>query len=179
MPDEPFAESLAMLKTAEGQNNAVFACVGSALQHAQRFEAEVAGLLLACARLGAKPLSVAELDSLDKKLQRQTLGTLLTRWSTQANIDDNSYAKLLTDALQSRNFLVHRYFLERGTELAEEAGRLRLLQELVAIPTQFEEATTLVRAITIVLNQVSDGTRPIDTGGDAPFTITIATPDHH
>ena len=32
------SESLRMLETEEGQNNAVFACFGSAAQHAQMFE---------------------------------------------------------------------------------------------------------------------------------------------
>lgn len=166
-----------MLKTAEGQTNAVFACVGSALQHAQQFEAEVAGLLLACAKLGATPPSLEQLECLDRRLQRQTLGTMLKRWSEQATIDDNSHAKVLTDALQSRNFLVHRYFLERGSELANQAGRRRLLEELVAIEAQLEKATTLARAMAIVLDQVANGTRSADMGGKALFTITIATRD--
>ena len=177
MTDEQFPESLAMLKTAEGQKNAVFACFGSAVQHAQRFEAEVVGLLVACARLEATPLSLAELDGLDNKLQKQTLGALLKRWSTQATIDENSYAQLLTDALQTRNFLIHRYFLERDEALGDEAGRFRLLRELVKIQTKFEEATTLARAITIALNEVAAGTRQPGSGGNALFTITIGAAD--
>lgn len=39
-------ESLNMLKTAEGQSNAVFACFGSAAQHCQHFEKALADFLI-------------------------------------------------------------------------------------------------------------------------------------
>ena len=41
------SESLKMLEPEEGQNNAVFACFGSAAQHAQMFEEALGNFLLA------------------------------------------------------------------------------------------------------------------------------------
>src|SRR5450432_1130781 len=70
------AEFLEMLKTKVGQNTAVFACFGSAAQHAQHFEVALAGFLSDYNKIAVKGISLQDLEGLDQQLAKKTLGAL-------------------------------------------------------------------------------------------------------
>ena len=55
-------ESLKMLETKEGQLNAVFACFGSATQHAQLFEQSLSRFLAVYNRIQSDSVSVGDLE---------------------------------------------------------------------------------------------------------------------
>jgi len=52
-----------MLKTDEGETNAVFSCFGAAAQHAQIFEEGLAKFLVVYNLLAAKAVTLEDLES--------------------------------------------------------------------------------------------------------------------
>ena len=84
--------------------------------------------------------------------------------------------QLLRTALKERNFLVHRYFLEREEQFATRSGRMAMLQELLAIQGTLEKAATLSRAIRIALNDALEGKpREAEDETDVLATLTVST----
>src|SRR4051812_21859041 len=71
------SESLNMLKTEEGQLNAVFACFGSAAQHAQMFEEALGNFLLAYNHNRPEKMSAEKVEELTQSIQASTMGQLL------------------------------------------------------------------------------------------------------
>jgi len=175
------SESLDMLKSEEGQLNAVFACFGSAAQHAQFFEEALADFLLAYNQACNKSLSVADLEAVDMKLRKKTMGTLLVDFKKYAKISDNNVIKYMDTALVNRNFLMHRFFLERGDYFKTEAGRMGLLKELVGIEQQLRAATSVTNGIRIALRNAMDAKRRGEEarkgGGKTLFTVDIDIPE--
>ena len=107
-------KSLEMLNSEEGQLNAVFACFGSAAKHAQFFEAALSEFLLVYNRLLKKSLTLADLEVVETSLHKKTMGALLTEFRKHVKISDDVVSTSLSDAVQKRNFLIHRYFRETG-----------------------------------------------------------------
>lgn len=171
---EPTSISTDMLKTAEGQNNAVFACAGSALQHAQEYEQALKFFIRTLARTepGSDPSEGVE--TFAANLQRKTLGRLLVQFGKKVKISDPRILLLLETAVEKRNFLAHHFFLERINLLADEEGRFSMMRELTEMQALFKEAGTLMRAMGTVLEEVLDGTRT-ESKGPAVFTLEIKT----
>lgn len=144
MPDGYTDESLKMLETAEGQTNAVFACFGSAAQHAQTLEQALVRFLHISGGVSGHALPL-------DKLTRQTLGALIRELQNRVKFDNPQPTELLADALDSRNFLMHHFFLKRDVQLGSEAGRFSLLAELTKIENQLDNGRVVVNAMRIAL----------------------------
>ena len=177
-------ESLQMLKTRVGQVNAVFACFGSAAQHAQHFEAALADFLSDYNKLTKQGVSLQEFEALDQKLQKKTLGTLLREFSKYVTIQDPNVVGFLEMALEKRNFLMHHFFREREGKLRLEKDRMELLSELTGIDHILDQAATITRAMRIAMSraisnhELDDGSKQGDTEhSKALFTATFKMPD--
>ena len=138
-------ESLRMLESGEGQLNAVFACFGSAAQHAQLFEQGLARFLIMYNKIASDSVSV---DDIGQKL---TMGQLLRRVGQHVTINDNSVEERFSTALIERNYLIHRFFLERNPLLASSEGRMQLLSELVGIEANLESCRVTINAMRIAM----------------------------
>ncbi len=146
-------ESLEMLKTRVGQINAVFACFGSAAQHAQFFEVALAEFLRDYNKVANEAITLQDLELLNKKLQKKTLGALLNEFSRYVTIKDPKVVQFLELALDRRNFLMHHFFPDRSIKLQSEDGRMSLLSELVSIDCLLQEAATIVRGMNIAMSR--------------------------
>ena len=84
-------------------------------------------------------------------------------------------------ALDKRNFLIHRFFLERRDDLKTEAGRMELLEELVGIDLELETATRVTRAICRPVCRRAEGTDKDDTPASRDcekyFSFDVDLPD--
>ena len=138
-------ESLRMLESREGQLNAVFACFGSAAQHAQLFEQGLTRFLVMYNKIASDTVSV---DDIGKK---ETMGQLIHKVGQYVEISDHSVEEGFSTALAERNFLMHRFFLERNSQLATCAGRMQLLSELVGIEADLERCRVTINAIRIAM----------------------------
>ena len=139
------SESLKLLESEEGQLNAVFAYFGSAAQHAQLFEQGLTRFLVMYNRIASDSVSV---DDIGQKL---TMGKLLKRVGQHVTIDDNSVEEGFSAALQERNYLIHRFFLERDSQFKSTEGRLGLLSELVGIERNLDRCRVMINAMRIAM----------------------------
>ena len=144
-------ESLRMLETDEGQSNAVFACFGSAAQHAQLFEQALARFLSVYNRIAHAALSFEDFEDYEGKVQKKTMGWLLREMQKHVTINDPVATERLDRALEQRNHLMHAFFLERGEALKSEAGRMNLLRELVSMEKLLDDARVTVNAMRIAM----------------------------
>jgi hypothetical protein len=175
---EPTAISYDMLKTEEGQINAVFACFGSAAQHAQHFEVALGEFLLLFNKLANRELTLEAFEALDQKLQKQTMGTLLREFRKYVRINDAKVDRCLELALEKRNFLMHHYFRERESKLGVEKERMTLLAELVQIGSLLEQATALVGGMRVAFSNAMSKTEVREDADEKPlFSIEVALPD--
>lgn len=175
------SESLDMLKTEEGQNNAVFACFGSAAQHGQFFEASLADFLVTYNKLCNKSWSLGDFEPLAKKLRRRTMGQLLRELEKVAEIDKVEVYKLMNAALDARNFLMHEFFLKRSNDLQTEEGRMGMLGDLLTIENLFREAAKPLGGMRVAmeraLSAMENGELPAESEGEAIFTMQINVPE--
>ena len=139
------SESLRMLESKEGQLNAVFACFGSAAQHAQLFEQSLSRFLEVYNRIQSDSISVRDLE------KKATMGQLIRKVRHCVTFDDPWIEEGFSVALRQRNHLIHRFFLERGGELESKKGRLRLLAELVEIERVLDRCRVMVNAMRIAM----------------------------
>jgi len=164
-----------MLNSEEGQLNAVFACFGSAAQHAQHLEAALGEFLLVYNKLTKQHLSFRDLNLLDQKLRKQTLGALLREFQKFVTIKSTSVEDFLEAALEKRNFLMHHFFREREQKLAQEQTRMELLQELTTIDSLLEQAAGLVGGMRVAVSEVISGTRA-KSEGKPLFAMEVKLP---
>lgn len=162
-----------MLETDEGQVNAVFACFGSAAQHAQHFEKALIDFLKVYNELANKNIS---LESLLTQLKKKTMGALLKEFNRFVRIDQPSVPQLMNTALTMRNFLIHKFFLEREHLLDTKDNRFKLLQELVQMESVFQATTKLMNGMRIAMLTRNESNRE-DHQGETLFTIEIDIPD--
>ena len=174
-------ESMKMLESEEGQSNAIFACCGSAVQRAQLFEQSLTRLLQVYSEITADTVGIDDIG------KRMTIGQLLKKVRQRIAISSDSVEDRLSGALEQRNFLIHRFFLERGSQLNQERGRKQLLKELLGIHTILDDASTLINAMRIAMCRAwgieDDSARPgFPFTSDhlmeiAPFEIEVSRSD--
>lgn len=138
-------ESLRMLETVEGQLNAIFACFGSAAQHAQLFEQSLARFLVVYNRIVPDTVNIEDIES------KMTIGQLLRKLRERVKIENNSIEELFSTSLDERNFLIHRFFLERTPEFETPEGRMGLLSELVGIEGNLDGCRVVINSMRIAI----------------------------
>ena len=168
------SESLDMLKSKEGQMNAIFACYGSAVQHGQLLEQALGDLILSLHQVSGHSLSRADLRSEEEKIRRKTLGQLLRDFDTHIIKIDRPVQESFRIALKKRNFLIHSYFLERDGGFGRRSGRMKVLRELIAIQNTLERAAIVSRAMLHALTERLEGkARDPDGKVDTLFTFSV------
>lgn len=176
------SESLRMLKTKEGQLNAVFACFGSAAQHSYFFEAALGEFLLVYNKILKTSLTLQDLEIIETKIQKKTMGALLSEFRKYVKIHDNTIEQYLDNALKKRNFLIHHFFRQRQKKFHTEKGRMAMLKELVGIEKELEQATDLTNGMRVALSEAVSVKKNIkaderDSGSKVLFTMSVNIPE--
>jgi hypothetical protein len=117
----------------------VYAHTGFALYGAQLLEQSLANFLMLHGRATGTWITVAQLDALEERLERQTLGNLLNDVRKYVEFDEG-IESVLTSALKRRNFLAHHFFKEHATDMLCKSGRNRMIESLKEMETLFEHA---------------------------------------
>ena len=139
------SESLKMLESAEGQLNAVFACFGSAAQHAQLFEQGLSRFLVMYNRIASDSLNANDIGD------KMTMGQLLNKVKVHVEIDDDQIEQAFTIALQDRNYLMHCFFLECDPLLSSGEGRMELLSRIANIEMNLDRCRVAINAMRIAM----------------------------
>lgn len=167
-------EQLNLLKSEEGQLNAVYACFGSVCRRGQLLEKALGDLVVSINQLVDCSLFVADLKERDESTRRKTMGQLFHYVKKHATISDESIVEKLTFAIDKRNFLAHRYFIERDTGFETRAGRKSMINELVIMGDLFARCTAVVGGITIAIREALSGVRT-SSSSRTLFTVEIPT----
>ena len=148
------SESLKMLRTKEGQNNAVFACYGSASQHAQLLEEQLKQFLLAYNKLRNTDWKLEDIEEFGDSTKKMTMGALLRQMQKHVRFNEQGVVDTIETVLKNRNFLIHRYFLERDDWFKTKKGRMMMIEELVKLERQLEKVTGWIGALEVALIRV-------------------------
>lgn len=164
-------ESLNMLKSEEGQLNAVFACHGAAAQHGQLFEESLNGLLDRVNKICDRNFSLTHLQT--DRIRKRTIGQLLKSLDKHVTFDNAKVRYLLTDACEQRNFLIHRYFLDQRDKFKTYFGRMEMLQELITIQSNIKEAASIIDGICVAIDETLHSSQEKRNSESVLFSIKI------
>jgi hypothetical protein len=125
----------------------VYRACGLALSWAQFFEAEIVNAVLCHSITRNKFLvrsqAVRFLFDTEKRPLRQLLREVLKRARFEPDVTGT-----LFEAIERRNFLVHKYFWDRMEDFATEEGRYSMLEELRELTQLFYSAHKFASMIT-------------------------------
>jgi hypothetical protein len=171
-----------MLKTEDGQLNVVFACFGSAAQHAQIFEEALTNFLTVYKRAVHFDLSTEGIEEIVHGLHKKTMGQLLHDLKGIVKSTDGDYIERMEMALKVRNFLMHRWFLERKDYFKTKEGRIGMVAELVGIEKLLDSTRVMANAMRIALCKalrIEDAWLPKDGKSDDSEQKKRAADDLH
>ena len=159
--------SLEMLKSEEGQLNAIYACYGSAAQRGQLFEVSLERLVALLNDWLGNDDSVIGLE-------RKTLGQLLLLFKKKFVEEiDEWVPEFLDEARKRRNFLIHEYFVERDNQMSTESGRFAILTELADIEAQLRRGEDLVNGLRVAVEETKMGERKEEVEGKTIFSVKL------
>ena len=142
-----------MNKDAELRKD-VFAWYGSAAYAAQLFEVELVTLML-CHEKKEKPeISVADIDDLDSKLSKKTMGQLIHDLNKRFTLTDR-FKNTLIGYRDQRNYLAHEFFYSNGSKLLSPKGCQELIQELQSKYANLKEADRVMSEMSSTVRKES------------------------
>ncbi len=124
----------------------VFAWFGSTAYAAQCFEVELCILLLLVRRLNEPSITPEELEIVDTKLSRGTLGTLLRELKKHLVIHPD-FQKMLDGYLDKRNFLMHYFFFDHAGDLLAPDGCKKMIEQLKDHYASLKEADAIAQSM--------------------------------
>jgi hypothetical protein len=128
------------------QHKEVYARFGLAAYWAQCIETSLNLFYLMYPRVNNPTLTVATLDSMEASRRKQTLGQLINDFRKYVELDAGS-EQLLRNALDKRNFLMHRYFEDRADYFMSKGGRTQMIEELTEIAVDLQIADKLIGVV--------------------------------
>ena len=124
----------------------IFAWFGGAAYAAQCFEVELCILILLTHRLRTPQLTPEQLDEIDMKLSKGTLGNLLSELKRHLVIHPDFQA-MLDGYLSKRNYLMHHFFLHHDKDLLSRKGCEKMIEELKDLHSSLKEADGIAQTI--------------------------------
>jgi hypothetical protein len=128
------------------EDDAVYRAAGLALEHAQYFEAEVVNIVFMHGLARRKVLSRAQAEKLiegsEKAPLRRLLKEVLARVRTEPDLTATFF-----EAVDRRNWLVHRLFWDLADDFKTSAGRSKILAELREITGLLHSAHVFAQLI--------------------------------
>jgi hypothetical protein len=107
----------------------LYAFFGLTYYHAQVLEQGLVNLAVALQAKGIGNVTVRDVIDLYESIDEKTFGNVLNAARKLTRIPASIDADLQT-ALNYRNYLVHRFFVEHSESMLTQAGRVRMIDEL-------------------------------------------------
>ena len=117
----------------------VYTRFGIAAQTASKIEGKLVIILSAIYHAEKTPLAIEDYYVLFAHHSRKTLGQLVKLFRERASLPDY-FDETVTEALDRRNYLIHRFFHQKSDGLASPDGCDALVKELVAINDSIDAA---------------------------------------
>jgi len=130
---------------------------GRTAEMAQVMELEAGNLALAYVMIAfdANNLTIEQklfLKSLSDDIDRRTFGNLVNIMKKSMNIDQ-TIEEAIDEALEKRNYLIHRFFRTHNFAIQSTEGRAKMYEELSELHKSFSFAHTLLNGMTHTLNE--------------------------
>ena len=135
------------------QRKEIFAWFGAAVYYVQCFEVELTILLCYCAIFKDKNLAPENMEEIDTKLSKKTLGFLIKELKKHLEIAPE-LENLLNKYLQKRNYLIHHYFYENSMRMLSCSARGKMLNELKSLSNTFKEANLIAEKMSKNLRKI-------------------------
>lgn len=116
----------------------LYAFYGLAAYCAQLIEQGIINLLVGLKILGIQTPTVGDVSNLFDASNTKTMGNLLNAVRKITPFSDDLDEKL-KDALKTRNYLIHHFFVEHDHDLLTDDGKRKMIDELVDIIALFKE----------------------------------------
>jgi len=124
----------------------VFAFFGLAACHGQVLEQELIIFAVMLHLSGRTRITRDDVQGLFQTFEVRTFGQLLREARSLAAVPSDLEAKL-TEALNRRNDLAHRFFARRSEDFMSDTGRVEMIEELRTAALLLDEVDAAVTAI--------------------------------
>ena len=133
---------------------------GRTSEMAQVMEVEAGNLALAFVSLAFDPETITDeerhfFQAIIDDVNRRTFGNLLKEIRKIGSVSE-SIEKIINEALEKRNYLVHKYFRSHNLQINSEEGRKIMKAELNEIYDALSKAHTILSGMTNTFNQAFD-----------------------
>lgn len=130
--------------------------MGAALVDSQGFEYGVALLLLHLSRIGVPGLEPSEHFAIMDNTSKRTAGQLVSMLKKRVTVSPE-FEAALGDALDARNFLIHRSFMDNVERVADASSREALTKEFRKLRSRIQKAEKLIRPFVDFFSSALDG----------------------
>jgi len=133
---------------------------GRTAEMAQVMEIEAGNLALAFVSLAFDPSKLTDDErrifrEIIEDVNRRTFGNLLKQIRKIGSVSE-SIEKAMNEALEKRNYLIHKFFRSHNLGINSEEGRKQMRAELEDIYQSLSRAHTILQGMTHTLNQIFD-----------------------
>jgi hypothetical protein len=130
---------------------------GRTAEMAQVMEIEAGNLALAFVSLAFDPSKITDDErglfrAIVDDVNSRTFGNLLKQIRKIGSVSEN-IENSIDEALEKRNYLVHKFFRSHNLQINSEEGRKEMIAELRAIHESLSRAHTVLAGMTQTLNQ--------------------------
>lgn len=131
---------------------------GRAAEMAQLMELAAGNLALSFVSLAFDPAKITDDErslfrAIVEDVNSRTFGSLLREIRKIGSVSEG-IEKIIDEALDKRNYLVHRFFRSHNLRINSEEGRKEMIAELRAICESLGRAHAILAGMTQTLNQV-------------------------
>lgn len=110
----------------------LYAFFGLAFYNAALLEQGILNLAVAMEARGNDGVTVGDVDKLYESHDRDTFGRIIHKAKELFNFSTEIETDLIK-ALEYRNYLAHKFFVEHDTDLLTHEGRVKMIDELIKI----------------------------------------------
>jgi hypothetical protein len=130
---------------------------GRTAEVAQIMEMEAGNLALSFVSLAFDPSKITDderglLRAIVDDVNSRTFGNLLKQIRTIGGVSE-SIQRIVEEALEKRNYLVHKFFRSHNLRINSEEGRNEMIADLRAIHESLSRAHAVLAGMTQTLNQ--------------------------
>jgi len=134
----------------DDEDNEVWIYYGLAAYYAQLLEKDVLQFVAMLEFVGLSSIGPGTTQQIFARLDRHTLGQLMRAARTRATIPQH-IDDLLSESLEKRNFLIHKFYYHHGLSHLSEAGRRMMVDELQRMAALFKRTDKELETIFLPL----------------------------
>jgi hypothetical protein len=143
-------------RTKRAKLQPIFFEAGAGLYDCQGFENSLAYMLYLLSKLGVEGLDLADTTAILDQDAKRTAGQLATVLRRHIELDDGM-EQLLSGALEARNELIHRYFIQNLERLSDPANHSSMVKEIREIRSKVRHGMSALDPFVKRLAKATDG----------------------